>query len=71
MEMRALGSLEVSVVGVGCNNFGSRLDQDATSAVVLGALEAGVNFFDTADIYGGTKSEQFLGTPTSARTRRT
>ena len=61
METRALGSLRVSVVGVGCNNFGSRLDQAATTNVVLGALEAGVTFFDTADIYGATKSEVMLG----------
>ncbi len=67
MEKRAIGSLEVSVVGVGCNNFGARLDQGATSAVVLGALEVGVNFFDTADIYGGTKSEEFLGRALGAR----
>jgi aryl-alcohol dehydrogenase-like predicted oxidoreductase len=61
MEQRSLGSLSVSVVGVGCNNFGSRLDQDGAGAVVNGAIEAGVNFFDTADTYGGTKSEVFLG----------
>lgn len=53
--------LDVSVVGLGCNNFGMRLDQDATTAVVDASLEAGVNFFDTADIYGGGKSEVFLG----------
>ena len=61
METRALGSLQVSVVGVGCNNFGTRLDQSATTNVVDGALEAGVTFFDTADVYGGTKSEVMLG----------
>ena len=61
MEHRRLGSLSVSVVGVGCNNFGARLDQDATNAVVHGALAAGVTFFDTADIYGGTRSEEMLG----------
>ncbi len=61
MEKRALGSLHVSVVGVGCNNFGSRLDQRATSNVVHSALDAGINFFDTADTYGATKSEQLLG----------
>jgi aryl-alcohol dehydrogenase-like predicted oxidoreductase len=61
MDTRALGSLQVSVVGVGCNNFGSRLDQAGTTDVVLGALEAGVTFFDTADIYGATKSEELLG----------
>ncbi len=67
METRALGSLQVSVVGVGCNNFGSRLDQAATTKVVLGALEAGVTFFDTADTYGATKSEVMLGVALGAR----
>jgi aryl-alcohol dehydrogenase-like predicted oxidoreductase len=61
MEKRKIGSLQVSVVGLGCNNFGWRLDADATAAVVHAALDAGVNFFDTADIYGGTKSEEYLG----------
>jgi len=61
MEKRALGSLQVSVVGVGCNNFGSRLDQAGTNDVVGAAIDAGINFFDTADIYGGTKSEEMLG----------
>jgi aryl-alcohol dehydrogenase-like predicted oxidoreductase len=61
MEKRKIGSLEVSVVGLGCNNFGRRLDQEATTAVVHAAIENGINFFDTADIYGGTKSEEFLG----------
>jgi aryl-alcohol dehydrogenase-like predicted oxidoreductase len=67
METRALGSLQVSVVGVGCNNFGSRLDQAGTTNVVLGALEAGITFFDTADIYGATKSESMLGVALGAR----
>ncbi len=61
METRKLGSLQVSVVGLGCNNFGGRLDADRTAAVVRAALDAGVNFFDTADLYGGTKSEELLG----------
>jgi aryl-alcohol dehydrogenase-like predicted oxidoreductase len=67
METRALGSLQVSVVGLGCNNFGSRLDQAATTGVVNGALEAGVTFFDTADIYGATKSEVMLGVALGTR----
>jgi len=67
METRALGSLSVSVVGVGCNNFGSRLDQAATNDVVRGALDAGVTFYDTADIYGATKSEQMLGVALGSR----
>ncbi|HEY5024769.1 MAG TPA: aldo/keto reductase [Acidimicrobiales bacterium] len=61
MRTRPIGSLEVSVVGLGCNNFGGRLDYDGTAAVVHGALDAGITFFDTADIYGGTHSEEFLG----------
>jgi aryl-alcohol dehydrogenase-like predicted oxidoreductase len=61
METHAIGSLQVSVVGLGCNNFGGRLDAAATKAVVDAALENGINFFDTADIYGGTKSEEYLG----------
>src|SRR4051794_14893300 len=52
VRTRKLGSLEVTVVGLGCNNFGGRIDEDATRAVVDGALESGVTFFDTADIYG-------------------
>ena len=60
---RPLGDsgLEVSIVGLGCNNFGRRLDLDGTRAVVDAALEAGVTFFDTADIYGGGQSEELLG----------
>ena len=61
METRKIGSLDVSVVGVGCNNFGMRLDQAATDEVVHAALDAGITFFDTADVYGGTQSEVFLG----------
>jgi aryl-alcohol dehydrogenase-like predicted oxidoreductase len=61
METRAIGSLSVSVVGLGCNNFGGRIDAAATEAVVAAALDAGINFFDTADIYGGTLSEEYLG----------
>jgi aryl-alcohol dehydrogenase-like predicted oxidoreductase len=60
MNTRRIGSLEVSVVGLGCNNFGRRLDYDATTAVVDAALDAGITFFDTADVYGGTKSEEYL-----------
>jgi len=67
MNKRTLGSLQVSEVGVGCNNFGRRLDQEATSEVVLAALEVGINFFDTADIYGDTQSEVLLGRALGAR----
>ncbi len=64
MEYRNIGGsgLQVSVVGLGCNNFGRRLDADATRAVVSRCLDLGINFFDTADVYGGEgRSEQFLG----------
>jgi len=61
METRRISTLEVSTVGLGCNNFGWRLDYDATVAVIDTALEAGINFFDTADIYGNTQSEEFIG----------
>ena len=61
--MRAIGGLDVSEVGLGCNNFGRRLDLDGTRAVVDAALDAGVNFLDTADVYGGERgqSEELLG----------
>ena len=67
LETRRIGSLEVSVVGLGCNNFGWRIDYDATAAVVDAALDAGITFFDTADIYGGTRSEEFIGRALGAR----
>jgi aryl-alcohol dehydrogenase-like predicted oxidoreductase len=54
--------LTVSRVGLGCNNFGGRIDFDATRMVVDAALDAGVTFFDTAEVYGGGGgSERFLG----------
>jgi aryl-alcohol dehydrogenase-like predicted oxidoreductase len=61
VETRPIGSLEVSVVGLGCNNFGPRVDETGTRAVVDAAIDAGVTLFDTADIYGATESETFLG----------
>ena len=67
MESRTIGSLTVSLVGLGCNNFGGRIDAEATQAVVDAAIEAGITLFDTADIYGGTKSEVLLGQAIGAR----
>jgi aryl-alcohol dehydrogenase-like predicted oxidoreductase len=67
MDTRKIGSLDVSVCGLGTNNFGMRINEQETAAVVDAALEAGINFFDTADLYGGTKSEQFLGKALGAR----
>ncbi len=61
MEIRKLGSLDVSVVGLGCNNFGRRIDLTATAAVIDASLDAGINFFDTADVYGDGQSEEFIG----------
>jgi aryl-alcohol dehydrogenase-like predicted oxidoreductase len=63
VQLHELGSsgLRVSRVGLGCNNFGRRLDLEGTRAVVETVLEEGINFFDTADIYGGGDSERFLG----------
>ncbi len=61
MEKRKIGSLEVSVVGLGCNNFGWRIDAPTTARVVDAALDAGINFLDTADVYGSGQSEEFLG----------
>lgn len=74
MRYRRLGNsgLAVSVVGLGCNNFGRRIDQAQTQAVVDAAIEAGITLFDTADVYGdpaGT-SEQFLGAALKANGRR-
>lgn len=60
MERRRIGSLEVSVVGLGCNNFGWRIDKQATKAVVDAALDGGINFLDTADMYDNGKSEEYL-----------
>lgn len=51
----------VSVVGLGCNAFGSRIDADQTRAVVDAAIESGITFFDTADAYGDGSSEELLG----------
>src|SRR5881275_2080738 len=61
MTYRRLGDsgLAVSTVGLGCNNFGRRIGLDATRAVVEAAIDAGITFFDTADVYGD--SELLLG----------
>jgi aryl-alcohol dehydrogenase-like predicted oxidoreductase len=64
MQIRNLGGsgLQVSLVGLGCNNFGGRLDLAATRKVVQRALDLGITLFDTADIYGERgRSEEYLG----------
>ncbi len=61
MRTRPIGSLNASVVGLGCNNFGRRLDRAGTKNVLDAAIDAGVTFLDTADLYGGHDSERFMG----------
>lgn len=65
METRKIGSLDVSVVGLGCNNFGRRIGPEQTRAVVHAALDAGVTLFDTSDSYGD--SEELLGAALAGR----
>ena len=60
MPRRRLGGLSVSVVGLGCNNFGGRIDAAGTRAVIDAALDAGINLLDTADTYGGTGGSETL-----------
>lgn len=67
MEYRSIGQLQVSVVGLGCNNFGMRIDPAETAAVVDAAIDAGINYFDTAESYGRGQSEEFLGRALGAR----
>lgn len=59
LPTRPIGSLRATIVGLGCNNFGWRIGAEASSKVVQAALDAGINFFDTADSYG--RSEEYLG----------
>ena len=61
MQTRKVGSLQVSAVGLGCNNFGWRIDAKASAKVIDTAIESGVTCFDTADRYGKGQSEDFLG----------
>ena len=61
MEKRKIGSLDASVIGVGCNNFGGRIDETRTKEVIDAALDQGINFFDTADMYADGRSEELIG----------
>jgi aryl-alcohol dehydrogenase-like predicted oxidoreductase len=61
VESRRIGTLEVSVIGLGCNNFGWKIDEETTRRVVDAAIADGIDFFDTSDTYGKTRSEEFLG----------
>ena len=71
MEFRSVGegdrALRVSLVGLGCNNFGRRLGERESRAVIHAALDAGITLFDTAESYGGGRSEKFIGKALGAR----
>src|SRR4051794_23401701 len=60
METRPLGSLHVSIAGLGTNNFGMRTDHDQSIAIVRAAMDEGVTMFDTGDAYGGGSAEEWL-----------
>jgi aryl-alcohol dehydrogenase-like predicted oxidoreductase len=71
MKKRRIGSLEVTPIGLGCNNFGWFLpDEAASGAVIDAALDAGINLFDTADVYGEGQSEILLGKALQGRRNR-
>jgi aryl-alcohol dehydrogenase-like predicted oxidoreductase len=63
MDTRPLGhsGIQVSLIGLGCNQFGGRVDLNGTRAVIDTAISNGITFLDTADRYNGTKSEEFIG----------
>jgi aryl-alcohol dehydrogenase-like predicted oxidoreductase len=61
LDHRQIGALRVSIVGLGCNNFGWRTGAAESAAVLRAAVDAGIDFFDTADLYGGTRSEELVG----------
>ena len=72
MEFRTVGGaagggLRVSLVGLGCNNFGRRLGERESHAVIHAALDAGITLFDTAESYGGGRSEKYIGKALGAR----
>jgi aryl-alcohol dehydrogenase-like predicted oxidoreductase len=70
MEMRTIGTIPVSLAGIGCNNFGRRIDEERSREVVDAAFEADATLFDTADLYGDTQSEEFLGRALGSRRDR-
>ncbi|MGH8915045.1 MAG: aldo/keto reductase [Acidimicrobiia bacterium] len=67
MRTGRIGDIEVSVIGLGCNNFGRALDKEGSVRVVEAALDHGVTFFDTASNYGEGRSESFLGNALGSR----
>ena len=66
-QRRKIGSLEVSLTGLGCNNFGWRINEAHSRRVVEPALDSGINFFDTADLYDTGNSEEYLGRALAGR----
>ena len=72
LARRKLGhsGIEVSIIGLGCTNFGRRIDLERTRDVVEAAIGQGINFLDTADIYGDGRSEQLLGEVLYGRRQR-
>jgi aryl-alcohol dehydrogenase-like predicted oxidoreductase len=66
-QRRKIGSLEVSLTGLGCNNFGWRINEAHSRRVVDAALDSGINFFDTADLYDTGNSEEYLGRALAGR----
>ena len=62
MEIRNLGrsGLRVSAIGLGCNNFGGRIDLEATRKVIHKAIDLGITLFDTADVYGNRGGSETL-----------
>lgn len=67
MDSRKIGSLDVSLVGIGCDNFGWHINETDTKAVVETCLDEGINFFDTANCYADGQSEEFLGAALKGR----
>lgn len=70
MDFRWNGTLQVSVVGLGCNNFGGRVEETRAREVVDAALDSGITLLDTADNYGGSLSEEILGRSLKGRRDR-
>ena len=69
LQRRKIGGLEVSLTGLGCNNFGWRIDAAQSARVVQTALDSGIDFFDTAEIYDKGHSEEYLGRALAGRRR--
>jgi aryl-alcohol dehydrogenase-like predicted oxidoreductase len=70
MELRTIRSIPVPLAGIGCNNFGRRIDEERSREVVDAAFEADATLFDTADLYGDTHSEEILGRALGSRRDR-